>query len=102
MRKRCTIFLSIMLLGCVAGAAANPRDYPEFAQQKINDDISIQFITAETVKQRIDNASTQLIIDVRNASSYDKIHLPSALSLPLRTLPERVEEVPRNIPLVLY
>lgn len=102
MRKRCLISLSIFLLALASSATANPQDYPEFAQQKIKDDIPIQFISADMVKQRIDNASTQLIIDVRYQSSYHKRHLPGALSIPLRTLPDRVAEVPRDIPVVLY
>ena len=102
MRKRCLISLSIFLLALASSANANPQDYPEFAQQKIKDDIPIQFISAEMVKQRIDNASTQLIIDVRYQSSYHKRHLPGALSIPLGTLPDRVAEVPRDIPVVLY
>lgn len=102
MRKRCLISLSIFLLALASGAYANPQDYPEFAQQKIKDNIPIQFISAEMVKQRIDSASTQLIIDVRYQSSYHKSHLPGALSIPLRTLPDRVAEVPRDTPVVLY
>ena len=102
MRKCVLICLSIFLLGYVAAAAANPRDYPEFAQQKVSDNIPIQFITVETLKQHMDSDSTQMVIDVRSRSSYDKSHIPGALSIPLRTLPERVAEVPRDIPVVLY
>jgi 3-mercaptopyruvate sulfurtransferase SseA len=102
MLKRCLISLSIIFLALASGAVANPADYPEFARQKVTDDIPIRFITAESVKQRIDSGSTQLIIDVRNQSSYQKKHLPGARSIPLRTLPDRVAEVPRDIPVVLY
>jgi len=102
MRKVCLICLSTFLLGYVAAVAANPRDYPEYAQQKVSDDIPIQFITVETLKKLIDDASPQLIIDVRSREGYDKSHLPGALSIPLRVLPERLADVPRDIPLVLY
>lgn len=102
MLKHFVSCLSLILLGFVAAATANPRDYPEFAQHKVNDDIPIQFVTAETVQLNLENASRQLIIDVRNQSSFQKKHLPGARSIPLRTLPERVAEVPRDIPVVLY
>ena len=102
MRKVCLICMSIFLLGYAAAAVANPGDYPEYAQQKVSDNIPIQFITVETLKKQMDNASSQIIIDVRSREGYDKSHLPGALSIPLRTLPDRQAEVPRDIPLVLY
>ena len=96
------ICLMVFVLGCATGVLANPQDYPEFAQQKIKDDIQIQFVPAETVKQHLDESAPQVIIDVRSRSSYAKRHLPSALSIPLRKLPDRVAEVPRDVPVVLY
>ena len=98
------ILMGLMVLGlsCVTDTQANPKDYPEFAQQKVEDTIPIEFITSETVKQRLDDSTTQLIVDVRNRSGYDKTHLPNAISIPLRELPYRVAEIPRDIPVVLY
>ena len=72
------ICLMVFVLGCATGVLANPQDYPEFAQQKIKDDIQIQFVAAETVKQHLDEHATQVIIDVRSRSSYAKRHLPGA------------------------
>lgn len=102
MRLRCVITLSMIVFGTVSGTFANPQDYPEFAQQKIKDNIPIQFIQAETVKEHLDNKTAQVIIDVRSHDSYVKHHLPGARSIPLRQLPDRVAEVPRHVPVVLY
>ncbi len=102
MLKRCVICLSIIVLGYATGTLANPQDYPEFAQQKVKDNIPIQFIKAETVKQHLDVKARQVIIDVRSHASHAKRHLPGAQSIPLRQLPDRVAEVPRDVPVVLY
>ena len=102
MHKVGSVCLAIFLLGYVAAVAANPRDYPEYAQQKVSDNIPIRFITVETLKKQMDNASPQRIIDVRSQEGYDQSHLPGAISIPLRTLPDRLTDVPRDMPLVLY
>ena len=102
MLERCLIGLSIFLLLYASGTLANPQDYAEFAQQKVKDNIPIQFIKVETVKQHLDDKTPQVIIDVRSQASYAKRHLPGARSIPLRRLPDRLAEMPRDIPLVLY
>jgi hypothetical protein len=96
------VLLMVLGLGYTTGALANPQDYPQFAQQKIKDNIPIQFIQAEAVKKHLDDDTTQLLVDVRRRSSYDQAHLPGAVSIPLRELPHRAVEIPRDIPVVLY
>ncbi len=97
------IWLSLLLLlGMSAVALANPNDYPEYAQKKVDGDISITFIKPEDVKDNLDAAVEQTLIDVRKTNQYKKNHLPGAVSLPLRKLPERHAEIPRDTPSVLY
>jgi hypothetical protein len=98
------------LLGLITGllvlsftaTMANPRDYGQFAQQEVSKDISVAFITAENVKDRLDKGTPQWLVDVRDRKSYDRSHLPGAASLPLEELPQRFIEIPRDIPVVLY
>lgn len=91
-----------LLVGIAMTASANPNDYPEYAQIKLAQNIEIEFITAEEVKQRLDTGAPQVIIDVRDHDHFQKMHLPGALSIPLRSLEERGKEVPRETPVVLY
>ena len=91
-----------LLVGLACAASANPNDYPEYAQIQIAQDIPIEFITAEEVKQRLDAGAPQALIDVRDLKSFEKTHLPGAISIPLRTLELRVGEIPRDAPVVLY
>jgi 3-mercaptopyruvate sulfurtransferase SseA len=91
-----------LLVGIAMTASANPNDYPEYAQIKLAQNIEIEFITAEEVKQRLDTGAPQVIIDVRDHGDFQKMHLPGALSIPLRSLEERGKEIPRETPVVLY
>ena len=94
--------LLLLILGVSASALANPNDYPEFAQKKVDDDISVTFVTPEEVKQRLDAGTPQTLVDVRKSNSFKRRHLPKAVSIPLRSFPERYAEIPRDIPVVLY
>ena len=99
---QCLMGMALVVFGLHPGALANPKDYPEFAQQKVEETIPIAFVKAATVKQRLDEKAPQLIVDVRDSSSYDSAHLPNAVSIPLRQLPHRAAEIPRDVPVVLY
>jgi hypothetical protein len=88
--------------GTTTGVLANPRDYPQFAQQQLDTAIPIAFITAEIVKQRLADGTPQLLVDVRKRASYDAAHLPGAVSMPLQELPTRMAEIPHDVPVVLY
>jgi Rhodanese-like domain len=94
--------LLVLIAGYVPTVLANPQDYPQFAQHKVDDDIPIAFITVDEVKQHLDAGTQQLIVDVRDRAAYEKAHLPGAVLIPLRDFPYRAVEVPRDIPVVLY
>jgi 3-mercaptopyruvate sulfurtransferase SseA len=91
-----------LIVGMAITASANPNDYPEYAQIKIAQDIPIEFITAEDVKQRIEAGAPQVLIDIRSHGDFQQMHLPGAISIPLKTLEERVKDIPRETPVVLY
>ncbi|MCE4613261.1 MAG: rhodanese-like domain-containing protein [Desulfurococcales archaeon] len=43
-----------------------------------------------------------LIIDVRSPDSYNKEHIKGAISIPLEDLDKRINEIPRDRPVVVY
>jgi 3-mercaptopyruvate sulfurtransferase SseA len=92
----------VLMLGVTLNVSANPQDYPQYAQQKVDTDVPIVFVTSEQVKQRLDAGAPQMLVDVRDASSYQKAHLPGAVSIPLSDFPERAVQIPRDIEVVLY
>ena len=94
----------VTVLGLVFATAvsADPRDYPQFAQQRVAEDIAVRFTSVEELKARIDSGEAVKIIDVRGYGDYARGHLPGAVSVPLGVLPYAFEEIPTDIPVVLY
>ena len=95
---------SLLLLGLAGAAtvAADPRDYPQFAQQKVAEDIAIKFTSVDALKARLDTGGPLKIIDVRGYGNFARGHLPGAVSIPLGLLPYSLDDIPTDIPVVLY
>ncbi|WP_179130993.1 rhodanese-like domain-containing protein [Candidatus Entotheonella palauensis] len=91
-----------LTVGVALTAHANPKDYPEYANIKLAQNIQIEFITPEDVKHRLDAGAPQVLVDVRSRANFEKMHLPGAISIPLRTLEERVKDIPRETLVVFY
>ena len=79
-----------------------PMIIPNTPRLKSTQTLRSNFITVEEVKQRLDAGEPQKIIDVRRLKLFDKTHLPGAVSIPLRDLETRIEEIPRDTPVVFY
>ena len=94
----------LMALGLVYAAtvAADPRDYPQFADQKVEADIAIGFTSVDELKASIDTGEALKIVDVRGYGDYARGHLPGAVSVPLGVLPYAFQDIPTDIPVVLY
>ncbi|MEE2909339.1 MAG: rhodanese-like domain-containing protein [Candidatus Poribacteria bacterium] len=58
--------------------------------------------TVHELKKIMDKQENFLIVDVRGLKSYEKSHLPGAISLPIRELVDRHRELPRNEVIVFY
>jgi rhodanese-related sulfurtransferase len=80
--------VALLLLG--AAAPASPPDYP------------VTFITVDELKAVIDRGGPAIVVDVRTRPEYDERHITGARSIPLRSLPERARELPRNQLVVFY
>jgi 3-mercaptopyruvate sulfurtransferase SseA len=100
--KRTVAWLIALALVYVVPTLANPHKYPQFAQQQVDPAIPIFFTGVERVKAQLDAGNPPVLVDVRSAEEYKTGHLPSAKSIPLETLPRRLAEIPRNVPVVLY
>ncbi len=103
-RRAFSLVGGILMLGlaCAATVSADPRDYPQFAQQKVAQDITVKFTGVDGLKARIDAGVPLRIIDVRGYGDYARGHLPGAVSIPLGILPYSLDEIPTDIPVVLY
>ena len=47
-------------------------------------------------------ATSPMIIDVRETSDYEAGHIPNAVSIPIRTLADHVDQIPMDSPVIVY
>ena len=59
-------------------------------------------ISLHEARSLVDRGEEVLLIDVRGRAEYDRSHIPGAVSLPLRELPQRYGELPRDRLLIAY
>jgi rhodanese-related sulfurtransferase len=57
--------------------------------------------SVEKLKSQLENSQTMLV-DVREPSEYQSGHIPKAINIPLRTLAQNLDQIPRDRPVVLY
>lgn len=91
--NRCMFVFSILLflqssLATLSFAQAPPGD--------------VERISIAELKGLLDAGSKVVIVDVRSKKSYDKGHLPKAISMPLANLAARHQELKKHPLLVLY
>ena len=82
--------------------SADPSKYPQFAQQKLPDNITPAFVSVDQLAKEIAAGEQPLIIDVRSAKEYRELHISGAVSAPLSEFSAHLEDIPRNRPVVLY
>ncbi|OUJ76178.1 molybdopterin-synthase adenylyltransferase MoeB [Hymenobacter crusticola] len=77
-------------------ATADSADYAELCHPPL------QEITAQELQAQLQSDEPPFLLDVREPAEYELGHLPGATLIPLAYLPERVEELPRHHPVVVY
>lgn len=68
------------------------------------DDIPRDYYTIMEIpelKRKADQENA-LLIDVRQPAEYASGHIPQAINIPLRTLPENLDKIPQNRPVIVY
>ncbi len=63
---------------------------------------SLPEISPQELKQKLDENGSVLLLDVREPSEYDIVHLEGARLIPLNTLPHHVDSLPSNQEIVVY
>ena len=94
--------LAAMALLTPRSAHADPSKYPEFAQQKVPDDVPVVFISIEELVAELKAGVKPLIIDVRSDEEFREVHILGAVSAPLAEFKDYLKSIPRDRPVVLY
>lgn len=64
--------------------------------------MAVPEISVEQLQQQLHSAKPPVVIDVREPTEYETCNLPTAKLIPLGSLPERVAEIPRDVPVVVH
>ena len=63
---------------------------------------SLPEISPQELKQKLDETDSVFLLDVREQSEYDIVHLEDAQLIPLNTLPQHIDRLPSDQEIVVY
>ena len=63
---------------------------------------SLPEISPQELKKKLDENESVLLLDVREQSEYDIVHLEGARLIPLNTLPHNLDQIPLDQEVVVY
>ena len=59
-------------------------------------------ITVDELNDKLENGNELLLVDIRTEDEYSSSHIKGAVSIPLDEIPDRYDEIPRDIEVVVY
>lgn len=62
----------------------------------------MNYITPEDLKKMLDRKDQFQLIDTREADKYDICHIDTAISIPQIMLPEMLDQINRDLTVVIY
>lgn len=63
---------------------------------------SLPEISPQELKQKLDETDSVFLLDVREQSEYDIVHLKDAQLIPLNTLPQHIDSLPSDQEIIVY
>ncbi|MCW6053845.1 rhodanese-like domain-containing protein [Lyngbya sp. CCAP 1446/10] len=108
-----TLGQNSVLAGSLAETGVIAQESPAISEVAVNLESEVdRFLTSipsgyftianvAGLKTRLKNPQT-VLVDVREPSEYKSGHIPNAINIPLRTLAQNLNEIPRDRPVVLY
>ena len=84
---------ALSFVGVLLAATVAPAGDPEVPER---------YVSVDDAKAMIDAGKRVVFIDVRVREQFDELHIRGARNIPLRELPRRLAEVPRQDTVTLY
>ncbi len=98
--KRTIIIVTFAILALIAGAGACiPNANPTSTTAPV---LASQRITPLEYQNQFGDGSSHLLIDVRTPEEFTSGHIQNAVNISVETLQARLDEVPRDNPIVVY
>jgi rhodanese-related sulfurtransferase len=92
--------LSIVIALCALPIWAAGQSLPYPTDPQTRRAVGAKEMTAAELKQKIDAGEPVLVIEVREASFYEKEAIPGAIHIPLADMPEALKDIPKDRTLV--
>jgi hydroxyacylglutathione hydrolase len=84
-----------IVAGHLDGGMAALAEHPELVAR-------VERVTAATLAEQLDGEEPPLIVDVRSAREWQSGRIAGSVNVPLTRLAERLDELPRDRPLVVH
>ena len=98
MRHRVILSTVVAMIALPVLAADQPLPFPTDAQT--GRAVGAKEFSAQELKKQLDRGEKVLLIDVREASSYEKETIPGAIHIPFANLQEALKDIPKDRTLV--
>lgn len=64
--------------------------------------VAADAVSVGTVRQQLGQPGAPLLLDVRTAAEFAGGHVPGAVNIPVQALAQRLAEVPKGRPVIVY
>jgi rhodanese-related sulfurtransferase len=94
----------IFMVGVKVATVAEVLPNVELEVDRFLTSIPVGYYTIASVKDLKNQLGKPqiMLVDVREPSEYQSGHIPNAINIPLRTLAHNLNQIPHNLPVVLY
>ncbi|HEX9273416.1 MAG TPA: rhodanese-like domain-containing protein [Candidatus Binatia bacterium] len=94
--------IAMAFLSAPERGRADPSKYPQFAQEKLPENVTPVFVNIEELVADLKAGAKPIIIDVRTEEEFGEVHILGAVSAPLAEFKDYLKSIPRDRPVVLY
>jgi len=100
--------VGLILIAIAVGYSLLPDSSPTIVEVPDEHDAAglpypeVSRISAAETKERLDNGTAVVVVDVRSSEDYAKSHITDALSLPLNEIQNRYQELAPDTEIITY
>ena len=85
-----------------AKQAPTPRRMAPPTSEPDPDEIKVPEVTASELHAELASPQPPLLLDVREPYEWNQVRLPDALHIPMNTVPTRLNDLPKDRPIVVF
>jgi rhodanese-related sulfurtransferase len=94
------VILAVAVLGIIAVSVLLSSDLGGSPTSQVAE--ASQLISPKDYEQEFGESTAHLLIDVRTPEEFDSGHIQDAINISVESLPDRLKEVPGDLPIIVY